>query len=71
VAPPEYPVPHAQGYIDLGDEGPRIFSLLTDYDEPPGLQMGCEMKLKIMNLGKDKENQRIVGYRFRPTKKEK
>jgi uncharacterized OB-fold protein len=71
VAPPGFSVPHAQGYIDLAHEGPRIFSLLTDYEDPTGLQIGCEMGLKIVKLGRDKENRLTVGYRFRPLKKER
>jgi len=70
VAPPNYSVPHAQGYIDLADDGPRIFSLLTDYEDGPGLKIGCKMGLKIVRLGRDKENRVIVGYRFRPLKDE-
>jgi methylmalonyl-CoA mutase C-terminal domain/subunit len=70
VAPPGYSVPHAQGYIDLADDGPRIFSLLTDYEDGPRLRIGCKMGLKIVRLGRDKENRVIVGYRFRPLKDE-
>lgn len=66
VAPPGYSVPHAQGFIDLSNDGPRIFSLLTDYEGGLGLKIGCEMILKIVKLGMDKENRVIVGYRFRP-----
>jgi methylmalonyl-CoA mutase C-terminal domain/subunit len=68
MAPPGYSVPHVQGYIDLLGEGPRIFSLLTDYGDPPNLKIGCEMGLRIVTLGRDKENRVIVGYRFRPLK---
>ncbi len=71
VAPPGFSVPHAQGYIDLAQEGPRIFSLLTDYEDPIRLQIGCEMGLKIVKSGRDKENRVTVGYRFRPLKKER
>jgi len=66
VAPPGFPVPHAQGYIDLSDDGPRIFSLLTDYGDGSGLKVGCAMALKIAQVGKDKEDRVIAGYRFRP-----
>jgi methylmalonyl-CoA mutase C-terminal domain/subunit len=68
MAPPGYSVPHAQGYIDLYGVGPRIFSLLTDYEDPSSLKIGGKMGLKIVKLGRDKENQVIVGYRFRPLK---
>jgi methylmalonyl-CoA mutase C-terminal domain/subunit len=68
MAPPGYSVPHAQGYIDLSEKGPRIFSLLTDYGEPPNLKVGCMMSLKVIRLGRDRENRVIVGYRFRPSK---
>jgi methylmalonyl-CoA mutase C-terminal domain/subunit len=66
VAPPGYDVPHAQGYIDLYEDGPRIFSLLTDYGDGARLQIGCEMGLKIIQHGRDQENRAIVGYRFKP-----
>ena len=68
VAPPGYSVPHAQGYIDLSEGGPRIFSLLTDYGDGSSLKVGCEMRLDIVRLGRDKENRVIAGYRFRPLK---
>lgn len=66
VAPPGFSVPHAQGYIDICNEGPRIFSLLTDYGDGSCLRIGCRMKLKIARLGRDKDDRTIVGYRFRP-----
>jgi methylmalonyl-CoA mutase C-terminal domain/subunit len=68
MAPPGYSVPHAQGYIDLSEDGPRIFSLLTDYGDGTSLKIGCKMVLKIVRLGRDEENRVIVGYRFRPLK---
>lgn len=70
VAPPGFSVPHAQGYIDLSNKGPRIFSLLGDYGDPPRLHTGCEMTLKTVHLGRDEKNRILVGYRFRPLKKE-
>ena len=66
VAPPGFSVPHAQGYVDLADNGPRIFSLLTDHADGANLKAGCKMALKIVELGKDKEEKPIVAYRFRP-----
>jgi uncharacterized OB-fold protein len=68
LAPPGYSVPHVQGYVDLSDDGPRIFSLLADYGDASGLKIGCRMGLKIVMLGRDKEIRPIVGYRFRPLK---
>ena len=66
VAPPGFSVPHAQGYIDLSDDGPRIFSLLMDYGDGSGLKIGCSMELKIVRLGRDNDGRVILGYRFRP-----
>jgi methylmalonyl-CoA mutase C-terminal domain/subunit len=66
MAPPGYSVPHAQGYIDLSGDGPRIFSLLTDYGDGTSLTIGCKMVLKIVRLGRDEKDRVIVGYRFRP-----
>lgn len=68
VAPPGFSVPHAQGYIDLLDDGPRIFSLLVDYGDGSQLKIGIKMGLKISRIGRDKEGRIIVGYRFRPIK---
>jgi methylmalonyl-CoA mutase C-terminal domain/subunit len=66
VAPPGYEVPHAQGYIDLFEDGPRIFSLLADYGDGAELRIGSEVGLKIIKRGSDEENRIIVGYRFSP-----
>jgi methylmalonyl-CoA mutase C-terminal domain/subunit len=68
MAPPGYSVPHAQGYIHLSEKGPRIFSLLADYGDSSNLKIGCKMSLKVVRLGRDRENRIIVGYRFRPSK---
>lgn len=65
VAPPGYEVPHTQGYIDLED-GPRIFSLLTDYEKEEDLRTGCDMVLKIVKIGQNKGGKEVVGFRFRP-----
>jgi len=66
VAPPGYEMPHAQGYIDLYEDGPHIFSLLTDYGDGSGLRIGCEMGLKIVTRGTDEDNRVVMGYRFKP-----
>jgi len=66
MAPPGFDVPHAQGYIDLYEDGPRIFSLLTEYGDGSILQIGKEMGLKVIKRGRDEKNRVIVGYRFGP-----
>lgn len=68
MAPPGYSVPHVQGYIDLSEDGPRIFSLLVDYGDELSLKIGSKMGLKIVRLGRDKENRVMVGYRFKTLK---
>ena len=68
VAPPGYEVPHAQGYIDLDDEGPRIFALLSDIGDGSGLKTGARMSLKVVERGTDPENRKIMGYCFTPLK---
>lgn len=65
VAPPGWEAPHAQGYIDLED-GPRVFSLLSDYESPDKLKTGMAMGLKIVTRGPDKQGREIVGFRFKP-----
>jgi uncharacterized protein len=66
VAPPGFPVPHGQGYVDICGNGPRIFTLLADYGDGSGLKVGSAMKLKVVEAGKDKDQKVILGFRFRP-----
>ena len=56
AAPPGYGVPHAQGYIDLDDDGPRVFSLLVDYGDRSNLSIGQRMALTIVETGRDEHN---------------
>ncbi len=65
VAPPGYDVPHAQGYIDL-EEGPTIFSLLTDFGDGSKLKLGDRMVLNVITDGMDPDEKTIMAYRFRP-----
>lgn len=67
AAPPGYEVPHAMSYIDLDDEGPRIFSLLADVGDGKGLKIGDRMRLKTVEHGRDYEDRIVVAYRFVPT----
>jgi len=66
VAPPGYDVPHAQGYIDLDEDGPRIFSLLTDFGDGSKLRIDDRVELKVIKCGSNTEKKPIMGYRFRP-----
>lgn len=65
TAPPGYTAPHAQGYVSLGENGPNLFTLLTDYDEQT-LQAGSAMELKCVETRREANNEPIIGYRFRP-----
>lgn len=65
AAPPGYSVPHAQGYVSLGENGPTLFTLLTDFDEKT-LKAGSTVELRCVETGKHDENEPIIGYRFRP-----
>ncbi len=66
VAPPGYETPHVQGYIDLDNDGPRIFSLLVNHDNGSKLKVGGKMILKVVELGKGEEDKQIMAYRFSP-----
>jgi uncharacterized OB-fold protein len=68
VAPPGFGVPHAQGYIRLNDDGPRIFSLLTGHAGGKRLKPGCEMELEWVPAGMDANGRNVVGYRFGPVR---
>lgn len=70
VAPPGYEVPHIQGYVDLDEDGPRIFSLLADAGDGSLLMTGLRMELKIIKRGTDPEGRAIIGYRFRPVQQD-
>jgi methylmalonyl-CoA mutase cobalamin-binding domain/chain len=65
AAPPGYPVPHAQGYVELNNSGIRLFTLLTDYDEAT-LKAGCAMELKCVERRRNENDEAIYSYRFRP-----
>ena len=66
VAPPGFGVPHAQGFVLLDDDGPRIFSLLTGHEEGRRLKAGCGMELEWVHTGTDTDGMIVVGYRFGP-----
>ena len=68
IAPPGYETPHAQGYIDLNDNGPRIFSVITGYGDESNLKIGQEMELRVLNCGKDLDGYDILEYQFRPVR---
>ncbi|NNG01213.1 MAG: hypothetical protein HKM93_17610 [Desulfobacteraceae bacterium] len=71
IAPPGYEVPHVQGYIDLDDGGPRIFSLLTDYNDEKNLKVGCAMKLTVIRKESGTAGVETVEYRFAPVESKK
>ena len=48
------------------NDGPRVFSLITDCGDGTNLKSGCEMGLKIIKRGVDEQKKTIVGYRFKP-----
>ena len=66
AAPAGFTAPHAQGYVQLDDGGPSIFSLLADFDGVD-LQPGQAMELKCVEKRRGENAAGIVGYRFRPT----
>lgn len=63
AAPSGFSAPHAQGYVEL-DNGPRIFTLLTDYDDAQ-VRTGCVMELKCVESRRNGDEV-VVGYRFAP-----
>jgi uncharacterized OB-fold protein len=65
AAPPGYPVPHAQGYVELDDCGIKLFTLLTDYDES-SLHAGSRMELKCVERRRNEKDEAVYSYRFRP-----
>ncbi len=65
AAPEGFSAPHAQGYVQLDDGGPSIFTLLADF-EGVDLQAGQAMELKCVEQRRDANGAGIVGYRFRP-----
>ncbi|MBE0597832.1 MAG: cobalamin B12-binding domain-containing protein [Desulfuromonadales bacterium] len=63
AAPEGFTAPHAQGYVQLDDGGPSIFTLLTEVAGSE-LKAGQAMELKCVENRRGDEV--VVGYRFRP-----
>ena len=57
--------PYAYGYVDLIDDGIRIFSLFTGSD-PGKLRIGMEVEFVIERFFTDRDGTEFVGYKFRP-----
>jgi methylmalonyl-CoA mutase cobalamin-binding domain/chain len=66
AAPEGFSAPHAQGYVQLDEGGPNIFTLLTDFD---GIDLSAGRKMELVCVEKrtDDDGEIMVGYRFKPT----
>lgn len=66
AAPEGFQPPLALGYIDL-PEGVRLLSMVIG-SEPTAkaLEIGQEMELVFEGIGRDKEGNQIVAFKFKP-----
>jgi len=67
---PDFSTPYIIGYVDLKEDGVRIFAPLTDCD-PENLHIGMDMELTIGTRNKkasDEDDKRLLTYKFRPVK---
>jgi len=63
--PEGFPVPYVQAYVRL-DQGPVIYTLLTDVDPAePDVQIGERMRMVFEDVTTDGE-WTLVGWKFRP-----
>jgi len=60
--------PYVAGVVEL-PEGERIRTLLTNVD-PASLKIGDEMELVVDVVYKDESDREVLGWKFRPVKKE-
>lgn len=69
VAPPGFPSPYFQSFIDL-EGGPRIFSLISGVDpSTESLEDGMEVELVLEKISEDEQGREVIGYKFRPLRK--
>lgn len=70
VGPSGFKAPYAFGFIDL-PEGIRVFSLLS-HCEPfeETLKLGMDMEMVIEEITKGPEGEPLIGYKFKPLKKQ-
>ena len=67
VAPEGVEPPVVMGYIDL-PEGIRLFSMVTGVEpSKDALEVGQEMELVFEEIRKDKDGNKIVAFKFKPT----
>jgi uncharacterized protein len=69
-ATPDFKTPYMVGYIDLEENGVRVFAPITDC-RPEDLKIGMRMELvfgKKDKIPKDENDRKQLTYQFRPLK---
>jgi len=70
MGPPGVEAPYVMAFIDL-PEKIKLYSILTDCEPRDEiLKIGMEMEMVIEKIGQDPEGNEIMGYKFKPVKKE-
>ena len=70
VAPMGFEAPYIQAFVDM-PEGPRIFALITGCEpSEDALGEGDEVELVIDKITQDEKGRELLGYKFRPVKKD-
>ena len=67
-APPSFKTPYVIGYVDLEEDGVRVFAPLTDC-QPEELKVGTRMELVFGKIAKnpgDHDQRGLLTYKFRP-----
>lgn len=71
VAPPGFIAPYIIGYVRLR-EGPVVFAPLTGCEaRDDALEIGEEMELVIEKIKEDEKGNSLMGWKFRPVKRER
>lgn len=69
---PDFYTPYIIGYIDLEEDGVRVFAPIVDC-VPKDLELGMKMELTFEELNrttKNKDATRLLTYKFRPINEE-
>ncbi|MFC1861971.1 Zn-ribbon domain-containing OB-fold protein [Chloroflexota bacterium] len=70
VGPPNFPAPYIIGYVRM-EKDTLIFTLITGCEaRDDALELGEEMELVIEKVSEDEQGNNLIGWKFRPTRRE-
>jgi uncharacterized OB-fold protein len=71
VGMPDFPAPYVMGYVRT-EQGALVFAPITGCEaRDDALTIGEEMELVIEGIKTDKKGNEVLGWKFKPTRREK